>query len=107
MPATVLKSDNYADWDPRWFDKRDPSSDSQFYQSPRKVVQPEPSYQPPLFQNVPGKIYNPAFAIPVCKKFRHNSHRQAYNSRNILARSCAEICGLPDRPRVGVSAHHT
>ena len=38
MPATVLKSDNYADWDPRWFDKRDPSSDSQFYQSPRKVV---------------------------------------------------------------------
>ena len=38
MPATVLRSDNYADWDPRWFDKRDTSSDTQFYQSPRKVV---------------------------------------------------------------------
>jgi len=38
MPANVLRADNYADWNPRWFEKSDASGDNYFYQQPRKVV---------------------------------------------------------------------
>jgi SAM-dependent methyltransferase len=38
MPETILRPDNYAQWDPRWFDKDDRSSDAGFYVMPRKVV---------------------------------------------------------------------
>jgi SAM-dependent methyltransferase len=38
MPDTILRPDNYAQWDPRWFDKDDRSSDAGFYVMPRKVV---------------------------------------------------------------------
>jgi SAM-dependent methyltransferase len=38
MPDTILRPDNYAQWDPRWFDKDDRSSDAGFYTAPRKVV---------------------------------------------------------------------
>ena len=38
MPANVLRADNHADWNPRWFEKSDASGDNYFYQQPRKVV---------------------------------------------------------------------
>ncbi len=38
MPDTILRPDNYEEWDPRWFGKDDSGSDAGFYTSPRKVV---------------------------------------------------------------------
>ena len=38
MSAAVLRSDNYPEWDPRWFDKQDRLPDTQFYIMPRKLV---------------------------------------------------------------------
>ncbi len=38
MLTNTLRADNYADWNPRWFDKSDVSSDFGFYTAPRKVV---------------------------------------------------------------------
>lgn len=38
MPDTILRPDNYDQWDPRWFGKEDSSSDAGFYAQPRKVV---------------------------------------------------------------------
>jgi SAM-dependent methyltransferase len=38
MPDTILRPDNYEQWDPRWFEKADASSDAGFYVAPRKVV---------------------------------------------------------------------
>lgn len=38
MPDTILRPDNYDQWDPRWFEKDDRSSDAGFYVMPRKVV---------------------------------------------------------------------
>ena len=38
MPDTILRPDNYREWDPRWFSKDDSSSDAGFYVAPRKVV---------------------------------------------------------------------
>ncbi len=38
MTAQRLRPDNYADWDPRWFDKQDRAPDAVFYQQPRLVT---------------------------------------------------------------------
>ncbi len=38
MPDNILRSDNYARWNPQWFDKQDRAPDSQFYKSARKLV---------------------------------------------------------------------
>lgn len=38
MPDTILRPDNFEQWDPRWFDKADSSIDAGFYTAPRKVV---------------------------------------------------------------------
>jgi SAM-dependent methyltransferase len=38
MPDTVLRADNYAEWDPHWFARQDGARDERFYQAPRKVV---------------------------------------------------------------------